>query len=508
MQAEVFVALALGATALAAAFWFARVKKKSIAPFPPGPKGTFLLGNALDLPPSKPWITFAEWATTYGPIVHLSVFGKHIIVLNDLKYATDMLDKKSRIYSNRPRLVMGGELVGYDQSPGLIQFGKKWSEQRRMMAQVLGTRSKVETTCGPPLETAIHSFLHDILQTPNMWREHGFRFAGAIVLNVTFGYQLKDENDPLLKLIDVAMKQFSELTGVNAFAVDTFPFLRYVPEWFPGAGWKKKIIPYRAALQASLDTPLDWVKKQIEMGKSMPSMVSDLLSCHEYTAEEEDVLKLAASGVWGGGSETTAAVIETFFLAMVLHPDAQRKAQMELNNVLGPSTAPRSADRARLPFVEALILEVFRKYTMVPLGLPHAAAEDDVHNGYFIPKDTIIMANTWLFFRDPKIYSDPEAFRPERFIKTATHAKEMDPKDILFGYGRRACPGSHLADMAVWLVCASILTFFDISAPIEEGIPVLPSGEFLDGAISRPEEFKCVVTARKGVAEVIRRLVD
>ncbi|KAJ7639239.1 cytochrome P450 [Roridomyces roridus] len=510
MHNEASVALALGATALAVVVWSARAKK-SIAPFPPGPKGTFLLGNALDLPLSKPWITFTEWAKTYGPIVHLSVFGKHIIVLNDLKYAIDILDKKSRIYSNRPTLVMGGELVGYHQILGFFQLGKQWAEQRRIIAQFIGTRSKVETSYGASLETAVYSFMQDLLENPNMWRHLAFKFAGTAVLNVTCGYQPKDENDSFLQLADESMRHFSELTGANAFAVDTFPFLRYVPEWFPGAGWKKKIGPYRATRQAAIDAPFNWVKRQVELGRSMPGMVSDLLSSHKYTAEEEHTVKLVGFSVMGGKCILhclTAAVIETFFLAMVLHPDAQRKAQIELDSDLGPGTVPRSTDRSRLPFVEALILEVFRKYTIGPLGFPHAAAEDDVHNGYFIPKDTIILANTWLFFRDPKIYSDPEAFRPERFIETPTHAKEMDPREIVFGYGRRVCPGSHLANMTAWLVCAAILTFFDISAPIEDGRPVIPSGEFLDGTISRPAEFKCVVTARKGAAEAIRRLVD
>jgi hypothetical protein len=192
-QDEKSLILALGAAALIAALYYAR-SKKSVAPLPPGPKGIPILGNAADLPQSQPWLTFSQWAREYGnisnlyasfrgrssfrftgAIVHLSILGKSIIVLNDVNYATDMLDKKSRIYSNRPNLVMGGELVGWDEGPALIQFGKKWSEYRRLMAQFLGTRSKIEPAYSSMFEKTTHSFLHSILQSPSMWKDHGYR---------------------------------------------------------------------------------------------------------------------------------------------------------------------------------------------------------------------------------------------------------------------------------------------------------------------------------------------
>jgi cytochrome P450 len=104
--------------------------------------------------------------------------------------------------------------------------------------------------------------------------------------------------------------------------------------------------------------------------------------------------------------------MDTFFLAMILQPEAQRKAQSELDAVLGHCTAPQPADRPRLPYTEALISEVFRSYSIGPvgkrvlavkpvqrmnpfIGLPHVAAEDDVHEGFFIPKDTMIITNNW-----------------------------------------------------------------------------------------------------------------
>jgi hypothetical protein len=86
-----------------------------------------------------------------------------------------MLDKKGRQYSNRPTLVMGGELVGWDQGPALIQFGKTWSDYRRLMAQFLGTRSRVDTSYGEILRGATREFLRDIKENPEEWREHGRR---------------------------------------------------------------------------------------------------------------------------------------------------------------------------------------------------------------------------------------------------------------------------------------------------------------------------------------------
>ncbi|KAJ7493305.1 cytochrome P450 [Mycena galericulata] len=497
-QDEKTIILALGAAALIVTLYYVR-PKKNVPPFPPGPKGVPVLGNVVDLPQSQPWVTFSRWAKEHGPIVHLRVFGKSIIVLNDVKYATDMLDKKSRIYSNRPTLIMGGELVGWAEGPALIQFGKTWADYRRLMAPFLGTRSKIELTYNDVLEKATQAFLNSVLLSPDMWKDHGYRCAGAIVLKIAYGYQAKDNNDPLVTLVDEAMHQFSELTAANSI----------------------RTVRYHKTLQTMLDTPFEWVKKQMAMGTSMSCFVSELLDLTKSTQEEERLIKWGAAGIYSGelsmhtylcirslennNDFQTAAVIETFFLAMVLQPDAQRKAQRELEEVLGHCATPSLADRPRLPYTGALISEIFRRYTIGPLGLPHVAAEDDVHNGFFIPKDAIILTNNWLFYRDRKTYADPEVFRPERFIETAAHKKEKDPRDMLFGYGRRAF---HLADASMWLLFASILVFFDISAPFEDGRPLLPSGRFLDGSISRPEQFKCAIKPRRGAKEAIHRLLE
>ena len=80
---------------------------------------------------------------------------------------------------------------------------------------------------------------------------------------------------------------------------------------------------------------------------------------------------------------------------MSLYPDVQKRAQAEIDAVIGPNRLPTLADRSRLPYVEALVSEVLRWGPIGPVCIPHRLMEDDVYNGYFIPKGTVILANVW-----------------------------------------------------------------------------------------------------------------
>ncbi|KAG1879761.1 cytochrome P450 [Suillus subluteus] len=118
--------------------------KKNPAPYPPGPRGWPLIGNVLDMPRIKPWLTFTEWGKKYGDITHIEVLGRHIIVLNSVKTAMEMMDRKSILYSDRPVLPMVGELVGWkDSLPGL-SYGDRFRRQRKNIQRVIGSRAAVD----------------------------------------------------------------------------------------------------------------------------------------------------------------------------------------------------------------------------------------------------------------------------------------------------------------------------------------------------------------------------
>ena len=84
-----------------------------------------------------------------------------------------------------------------------------------------------------------------------------------------------------------------------------------------------------------------------------------------------------------------------FFLTMALYPAVQKKAQEELDAVVGSERLPGLSDRPSLPYVNALIKECLRWHSAVPLGVPHSSMQDDIYGGYHIPGGSTLMPNAW-----------------------------------------------------------------------------------------------------------------
>ncbi|KIO15771.1 hypothetical protein M407DRAFT_34636 [Tulasnella calospora MUT 4182] len=170
------------------------------------------------------------------------------------------------------------------------------------------------------------------------------------------------------------------------------------------------------------------------------------------------------------GLETTDSTMQSFIYAMTLFPSVQKKAQAEIDKVVGTSRLPTLQDQPLLPFLHAVMLETLRWNPVVPSGVPHVSRNDDVYDGYFIPKGTTVLANAWGFSRNSKYYSNPSTFDPERYL---TQPPELDPREFVFGYGRRICPGKDLAFQEVWILAASVLWAFDIVG-VEDDLATLP----------------------------------
>ncbi|KAJ7503304.1 cytochrome P450 [Mycena galericulata] len=475
------------------------LNRRSTPPPPPGPTGLPLLGNILHMPSEKEWLKFSSWGETYGDISSVSVFGQQLTIINSAQVAMDLLDKKGSIYSDRPVVPMGGELVGWKNTLGLTPYGDRFRNYRRLAHSLFGSKSTM-ANFEPLEETETHRFVKRLLANPDGLKDHIRKTAGAIILRISYGYEVKEGADPFVTLVDIAMEQFNLSSSPGGFLVNLVPALQHLPSWFPGAGFQSTAKSWAETLQQMAEQPYQFVKQQMAAGNAEKSLVSSLLEGRTLTEAEEFDVKWLAASLYSGGAETTVAAIYAFFKAMALYPDVQAKAQSEIDSVVGNDRLPRFSDKDQLPYTTALALEVHRWHTVAPTGVPHRVMEDNVHEGYFFPKGSLVFTNIWKMAHDPRVYTNPTTFDPERFIAKEGKDPELDPRDLSFGFGRRICPGRVLADASVFITVAMTLAVFNISKH-PDGSEI--NMEQTSGTISHPSAFKCSIQPRSEKARDI-----
>jgi cytochrome P450 len=175
------------------------------------------------------------------------------------------------------------------------------------------------------------------------------------------------------------------------------------------------------------------------------------------------------------------ASVKAFYFLMMLHPDVQRRAQAEVDRVIAKENRlPTLHDRSHMPYVDAVLQEILRWATPAPIGLPHATSADDYYQGYYIPAKTTIIPNIWAMTHDAEQYPDPFTFNPERFMKRhPSDTVQRDPRQLVFGFGRRMCPGQHVGEASVFIQMATTLAALDISKALDkDGRPIEPEISF------------------------------
>lgn len=136
-------------------------------------------------------------------------------------------------------------------------------------------------------------------------------------------------------------------------------------------------------------------------GTAVPCFVSTCLEQNAASAAAgkgeiltEELIKDSAAVAYAAGADTTVSTLATFILAMTLHPEAQKRAQTELDAILG-DRLPTFADKDTLPYVTAVMKEVLRWIPVLPLAVPHRTVNSDQYKGYFIPAGASVLGNTW-----------------------------------------------------------------------------------------------------------------
>ncbi|KAG0708159.1 cytochrome P450 [Suillus ampliporus] len=439
-----------------------------------------------------------------GDIVYSHVLGQHIVIISSIQVARELLDKRSAIYSGRP-VLRANEEFGGSFNTTFLPYGDTLRHRRKLFHQACGAEASVDYH-DLFLRNA-YPLVSSLLSAPHKMEKYIETYSASLIMAATYGYETLSEGDPMVgRLRDGIEIGKRVVAPERALLLMAFPFLEYLPSWFPGAADRCLASFCRTRARQILDEPFEIGKERFVRSSDLcvdvltgrryrrtqddpPSIVAKFLSGSDMSPAREEFMKGVALSGFAGGTEMRCN-------AMLLHPDVQSRGLAEINGVCGDK-APSFEHRPSLPYIEAICREVLRWHPVAPLGLPHVTSQDNVYEGYLIPKGSLVMVNGWALSRDERVYPDASRFDPQRHLTSEGKLKDDSLAGHFgFGFGRRICPGRYFAELSLWAAMVSMLSTIRITkAKDSEGIdiPVIP--EYTTGLIVQPKPFACAITS-------------
>ncbi|KAF8314282.1 cytochrome P450 [Clavulina sp. PMI_390] len=333
--------------------------------------------------------------------------------MNSYAVAFELLGRRGSTHCNRPPYPFLRRFLGMEYLPPLIDTDQNWKEERRLYQTLLNK------------ETSHNNYAKDVaLQACEYVRrviEFGSDRENELIdqaihktlLQSTYGMNV-EYHDPLLLLAiqTTTIASYGLLPAKHL--VNSFPTLQHLPAWVPFQTWRIEGEKSRPAIDRISDVPWQHTLEAVANGTAEESFACGVI--RERTPANEHLLQITSSTNLTAGAETTTGICRAFILAMLLHPEVRRKAQKEIDQVVGHDRLPCIDDQPDLPYLDALIKEVLRWRPLSPFSIPTVPSKDDIYEGYLIPRSSIVMQNSWAISRDERMYPDADLFNPDRWL--------------------------------------------------------------------------------------------
>lgn len=263
-------------------------------------------------------------------------------------------------------------------------------------------------------EDEVRKAVARILDKPQDWEFVLRRFAAAVVLRIGFGVKVNSDDDPYVRISADAGAATAQGGDPGASLVDHIPLLRYVPNLLNFSTPLRHARHMRWAIKRLHDVPFAAIMKEFQAGKSNPSFAHTLLTKYHDNEKKGVPNKLEIRDIQGmsaavfiAGSNTTLATTRVALFNLINNPHVLAKARAELDSVVGTDRLPSLADRPKLKYIEYIVEETTRWRPLSPVGVPHKSIQDDVYEGMYIPKGTLVYYNTYALSKETSTYLNP-----------------------------------------------------------------------------------------------------
>ncbi|CAI9097406.1 OLC1v1033826C1 [Oldenlandia corymbosa var. corymbosa] len=439
---------------------------------PPGPKGWPILG-ALPLLGSMPHVALAEMAKKYGPVTYLNVGTCGMAVASSPEAAEAFLKTLDMNFVNRPPNAGATLLAYHAQDLVFADYGPRWKLLRKL--------SNLHMLGGKALDgwaSIRASEVRHMLQAMKESSERGMPVVVAEMLAQAMANMLGQVilSRRVFASVGSESNEFKEMVVELMTMAGYFNIGDFIPSiaWMDLQGIERRMKSLHKRFDALLTKLLQEHKTSMNERKVKPDLLDYVLANQDNSEGERlstDNIKALLLNLFTAGVDTSSSAIEWALAEMLHKPSIFKKAQDEMDQVIGRDRRLTEADIPKLPYLQAICKEAFRKHPSTPLNLPRIASQPCEVSGYYIPKNTRLSVNIWAIGRDPNIWENPMDFNPERFLNGPDAKVETQGKDfklIPFGAGRRICAGYRMGIVMVEYILGSLVHSFDWKLPATE----------------------------------------
>ncbi|KFK27277.1 hypothetical protein AALP_AA8G361100 [Arabis alpina] len=422
------------------AYKFIFSSKRHRVNLPPGPTPFPIVGH-LHLVKPPVHRLFHRFAEKYGEIFSLRYGSRRVVVISSLPLVKESFTGQNDvILSNRPHFLTA-KYVAYDYTTlGTTDYGDHWRNLRRICSLEILSSHRL---------TGFLSVRKDEIRRllTRLSRDHD---GGVVELEPLLG-DLTFNN--IIRMV-TGRRYYGDEVNNNSGAShpgDYLPILKVF-----GHNYEKKVKALGEAMDAFLQRLLDGCRRDGESN----TMVSHLLSQQQDQPEyySDVIIKGLMLAMMLAGTDTSAVTLEWAMASLLRNPEVLKKAKAEIDEKIGNERLIDEPDIVNLPYLQNIVSETFRLCPAAPLLVPRTPTEDIKIGGYDVPRGTIVLVNAWAIHRDPKLWDEPERFMPERFEdQEAANANKL----MVFGNGRRTCPGAALGQKMVTLALGSLIQCFE-----------------------------------------------
>ncbi|KAK7271312.1 hypothetical protein RJT34_27099 [Clitoria ternatea] len=492
--------LAMDAAALAGivailliSYLFIKRARGRDAPKPPIASGCWPLFGHLHLlgASAKPLHeTLADLAENYGPIFTIRIGAHPAVVVNTRDLAKECFTTLDVIVSSRPKFT-AAKILGHDYANfAFTPYGDFWRQIRKIVVSELFSPLRFELLRGIR-DSEVQSSLKEIYRAwvkkrggSDYFLVEMKQWLGDMSLNVMLRkiagkrYSVGSGDEQHVRRIRRVFREFFRLTGLFVVG-DAFPFLG----WLDLDGEVKNMKETAAEMDSIVGEWLQEHRRKRDSGetKTEHDLIDVLLSVLDGVDlagyDADTVNKATCLSVLAGATDTTTVSMVWAVSLLLNHPDVLKKVQDELDEYVGRERLVNDADIKKLIYLQAVVKETLRLYPPGPLSGPREFTEDCTLGGYHIQGGTRFILNVWKLQRDPRVWSEPLKFQPERFLTThkGVDVRGQHYELLPFGGGRRCCPGISFGFQLTNLALAAFFQAFEVTTPSNAEFDMSPA---------------------------------